>query len=131
MSVLTAIWNFTKSHWQTLVLVAAVAIGYAWYKHHVAADAALVAKLNAANQQEIDTINKARQDEQAQHQQELQTLQQSLAKIQQDYDRAQAELAAQQLQEQQQIVKKFGNDSKGLADLAASKLGFTVQLPPQ
>lgn len=131
MPVLTVIWNFVKAHWQVLVLIVAVGVGYAWYKHHVAADAQALIQLNAAHQQEIDTINKARQDEETQHQQELQTLQQSLAQIQQQYVQAEAALAVQQTQEQQQIVQKYGNDAKGLADLTASKFGFTVQLPPQ
>jgi murein L,D-transpeptidase YcbB/YkuD len=130
MPVLTVIWNFVKAHWQAIVLVVAIGIGYGWYRHHVAADAAALVQLNAAHQVEIDTINKARADEQAQHQKEVQTLQQSLAQIQQQYDQAEAALQAQQTAEQTQIVKQYGNDANGLAQLLAGKLGFTVQTPP-
>jgi len=130
MPVLTVIWNFVKAHWQVLVLGAVLGLGYAWYKQHVAADAAALAALNTAHQQEIDTINKARTDEENQHQQELQNLQSSLTQIQQQYDQAEAALQAQQTQEQTQIVKQYGNDATGLAQLMAGKMGFTVQVPP-
>jgi TolA-binding protein len=130
MPVLTVIWNFVKAHWQVMVMLLALGVGYAWYRHHIAADAAALVQLNAAHQVEIDTLNKARQDEQAQHQQELQNLQQSLAQIQQQYDQAEAALQVQQTQEQTAIVKQYGNDANGLATLLAGKLGFTVQTPP-
>jgi hypothetical protein len=131
MPVLTYIWNFVKAHWQVMLLIVALGFGYGWLKHHEAQDAAAIAALNTAHQQEIDTINKARSDEEAQHQQELQTLQTNLAQIQQQYDAAEQALQAQQTQETNTIVQKYGNDAKGLADLTASKFGFTVQLPPQ
>ncbi len=130
-TALTTVWNFVKAHWQAILLVGVIIVGYAWVKHQNSLNAQAIAQLNQSHQQEIDTINKARQDEEAQHQQELQQLQSSLAQIQKEYADAQAALAQQQQVEQTQIVKKYGNDAKGLADLTASKFGFVVQLPPQ
>lgn len=127
--VLTATWNFLKAHWQAILLVFVVVAGYGWIRHQSSLNAQAIAKLNTAHQVEIDTINKARQDETTQHQQELQQLQTSLDQLQQQYAQAQAALQVQQKQEQAQIVKQYGNDVSGLAQLAASKLGFTVQLP--
>jgi uncharacterized protein YlxW (UPF0749 family) len=130
MPVLTSVWNFVKAHWQAILLVVLIGVGYAWIRHEQSASVAAIAQLNAAHQQEMDAINKARSDEEAQHQQELQQYQTQLAQIQQQYAEAQAQLAQQQQVEQTQIVKKYGNDAKGLADLAASKFGFVVQVPP-
>jgi|SRR5579885_225826 len=131
MPVLTSVWNFVKAHWQALLLVVVLAVGYGWIRHMQSQNVALIDQLNKSHQTEIDQITKARQDEQAQHQQELQQYQAQLAQIQQQYADAQAQLAQQQTQEQNQIVKKYGNDAKGLADLTASKFGFVVQVPPQ
>lgn len=129
-TVFTTIWNFIKAHWQVIALVAVIAVGYGWIRHMNSANVAAIAQLNAAHQQEMDAITKARQDEETQHAQELQAYQQQLAQIQKEYADAQAQLAEQQTQEQTQIVKKYGNDAKGLADLTAAKFGFVVQTPP-
>lgn len=131
MPVLTTIWNFVKAHWQVIALVVLLGVGYAWIRHEQSASVAAIAQINAAHQQEMDTINKARQDEVTQHAQELQQYQAQIAQIQQQYADAQAQLAQQQTAEQTQIVKKYGNDAKGLADLTAAKFGFVVQVPPQ
>jgi uncharacterized protein YlxW (UPF0749 family) len=120
-----ALWNFFASHWRAWVLATVVLVAYGAWKNR-AANAAIVA-LNAANQQEIAQINQARADEEAQHQQEVQQLQDSLNQIQQQYQAAQAQLAAQQAAEQKQIVKQYGNDPTGLANLLAGKMGFRVQ----
>lgn len=129
--VLTVVWSFVKAHWQAILLVAALGMGYFWFRGHAAQDAALLNKLNASHQAEIDQINKARSDEAAQHQAELAQYQQQLQKIQSDYVAAQQQLQAQQQAEQQQIVQKYGNDADGLAHLLGGKFGFTVQEPAQ
>lgn len=131
MPALTVVWNFIKAHWQAILLVGVLVVGYAWIKHEQKANVAAIAALNASHQAEMDTINKARQDEEAQHAQELQQYQAQLAQIQQEYAQAQAALQQQQTVETNQIVQKYGNDAKGLADLTASKFGFVVQLPAQ
>jgi len=131
MPVLTSVWSFFKTHWQAILLVVAIVVGYAWVRHEQKAQVDIVNKLDAAHAQEIAAVNKARADEVAQHQQELQQYQTQLAQIQQEYVQAQAQLQQQQTQETSQIVKKYGNDAKGLADLAASKFGFVVQVPAQ
>jgi hypothetical protein len=131
MPVLASVWKFVTAHWQAIVLVVLVGAGYGWYKHQQSQSIKVIADLNAAHQVEVDTINRARQTEETQHQKELQDLQSNLAQIQQQYALQVAALAVQQTQEQQQIVQKYGSDAKGLADLTASRFGFTVQLPPQ
>lgn len=129
MPVLSTVWSFVTKHWQAITLAAVIAVGYGWIRHQQSGFADTLSKLNASHQTEIDQVNKARADEQAQHQQELQNLQQSLAQIQQQYADAQAALAVQQTQEQQAIVKKYGSDVTGLAQLLGSKLNFTVEIP--
>jgi TolA-binding protein len=132
MPVLTLVWNgFIKPYWKIIAVVAVLGTGYAWFKHHESQGVATIVAINASHQQEIDQINKARQDEETQHQQELQQLQMNLTQIQQRYDAAQAALQAQQQQEQVQIVKKYGTNPVELAQLVAGKFGFVVQSSPQ
>jgi len=119
------IWNFIVTHWQVLVLATVVVVGVNWWKNRN--QAATIAALNAANQAEVTTINKALSDEQAAHAAEVQQLQTSLDQIQQQYVVAQQQLVAQEAQEQAQIVKQYGNDPTGLANLLAGKMGFKVQ----
>jgi TolA-binding protein len=128
--MLATVWGFVKAHWQVIVLCLVVGVGYGWLKHQQAGFAATLSKLNASHQTEVDQITRARADEETQHQHELQQLQTSLAQIQQQYTDAQAALAAKQTQEQQAIVKKYGDDAEGLAQLLGSKMGFTVVVPP-
>lgn len=128
--MLTTIWNFIKANWQMILLLVVIAVGYAWIRHQQAGFADTLKQLNDSHQVEIDKINKDHQIEDAEHAAELKTLQDSVAKIQADYVAAQAALAIQQTQEQQQIVKKYGNDADGLATLTASKFGFVVVKPP-
>jgi TolA-binding protein len=130
MPVLTATWNFVKAHWQVVVLCLAVGVGWGWFKHQQASSAQAIAQLNVSHQVEIDQINRARDDEAKQHQQELQDLQTSLAQIQSDYVAAQAALQQKQTQETQAIIVKYGNDVSGLAELLASRMNFTVVTPP-
>ena len=130
MGVLTNIWDFFKKHWQAILLVVIVVGGYAWIRSQQSTFATTLQQIDASHQVEIDQINKARADEKAQHEAQLEHLQQSLERIQQDYVQAQAAIIAAQTVQQKQIVQKFGNDSVGLANLLAEKFNFVVVLPP-
>lgn len=120
-----SIKNFVVAHWHVL-LAAIVVVGVVYWWTNRGAQAA-ISQLNMANQQEITTIQKAFVAEQAQHQQEMTNLQATLDQVQQQYQDAQARLVAQQAQEQAQIIKNYGNDPVGLANLLAEKFGFQVQ----
>lgn len=125
----TTVWDFIKQHWQALLLVGVIAVGYAWIRHEEAGFANTIASLNASHQTAIDKINADKAQEEQQHAQELQQLQSTLNTIQANYAAAQAQLQQQQTAEQKQIVKKYGNDADGLAQLLASKFGFVVVKP--
>ena len=128
-NMLTSVWDFIKQHWQAILLVMVVIGGYAWIRHQQAGFTQALQQVNAAHQVELDSILKAKSIEDTQHAQELQQLQQSLATIQTQYDLAQKQLQQNQKTEQQDIVKKYGNDADGLAKLMADKLGLVVVSP--
>jgi len=130
MSVLSSIWEFVKKHWQAILLVLVITVGYAWIRNQQSHWAETVRKLNESHQIEIDKINQARLQEEKEHAQELKVLQESLAKIEQDYQAAQKALDERTKQHQTEIVKKYGNDMKGLAELAADRFGFVVVSQP-
>jgi hypothetical protein len=128
-TALATVWNFLKGHWQAALVIVVMVGAYAWVKHTETSYANTIAKLNTDHQAEIDTINKARTQEEQQHAQEQAQLQATLTTIQQNYAAAQQQLALQQTQETQQIVAKYGNDSDGMAALLAKEYGFTVVKP--
>jgi len=130
MGVLTNIWGFIQKHWQAILLVVVLAGGYAWLQHQQSTFATTLQQIDASHQTEIDQINKARETEKAQHEAQLEHLQQSLERIQQEYSQAQASIIATQTAQQKQIVQTYSNDSVGLAKLLADKFGFVVVLPP-
>jgi hypothetical protein len=86
-----------------------------------------IAVINAANQAAIDNVNNARVTEDAQHTQELNKLYAQLALVQSQWVADQTKLHAQQLHDQQQIIKKYGTDMPGLAKLLAQSYKFQVQ----
>jgi cytoskeletal protein RodZ len=120
-----SVWKFMVAHWHVLVVAIVVVVGVCWWKDCHAS--AAISQINKANQQEIATVQKALDTEQAQHQQEVAQLQTTLDQVQKQYQVAQDQLVVQQAREQTQIVKKYSNDPVGLANLLAGKMGFTVQ----
>jgi hypothetical protein len=128
-TVLDGIFNFLKAHWGVIALVGVLGVGYGWFHHQQALNVVAIAQINASNQVEINAINKARADEEAQHAQEQQALQSSLAAAQQQFEQASAALAVKQHVEQTTIAKQYANDPVGLAQLVATKFGFVVQMP--
>lgn len=131
MQVLTATWNWIKAHWQVILLALVIIGGAAWIKHQQAAFADTLTQLDKTHQEEIEKITVARAVEEAEHAKQVKEMQDALAKIQSDFVEAQAHLAQKQQQEQADIVKKFGNDADGLANLLAQQQGFTVIKPAQ
>lgn len=131
MTLLTVTWNFLKSHWQAILLVFVIIGGVVWIKHQQSVFVDTFIQLNQSHQVEIDKINQARALESQQHAQELKQLQDSIHKIEESYAAAQAQLKQQQSQQQADIVKKYGNDADGLANLLSQKQGFTVVKPVQ
>jgi uncharacterized membrane protein (DUF106 family) len=131
MQVLSATWNWVKSHWQVILLAAVLIGGAIWVKRQQAAFADTLSKLDQTHQEEIQKITAARELEVAEHAKQVKEMQESITKVQSDYAESQAKLAQRQRLEQVEIVKKFGNDADGLANLLAQQQGFTVVKPPQ
>jgi len=126
MQVLTATWNWVKAHWQAILLAVVIVGAAAWIKHQQATFADTLSKLDQTHQEEIQKITTARAFEEAEHARQVKEMQDAIAKIQSDYAESQAKLIQKQRQEQVDIVKKFGNDADGLANLLAQQQGFTV-----
>ena len=130
MIVLSYAWGCIKKHWQLIVLLGVILLGTCWLRRQQASFAQAIADLNSSHQLEIQQINEARAQEAREHATQLKELQASITKIQEDYIAAEAELKRQQATFAKQIVKKYGNDADGLANLLADRLGFVVVKPP-
>lgn len=128
--MLAAAKNFLKKYWQTLLLVAVIVLGYAWYKSKQQDWTNTIREINDSNQVVINQINEAREREAAQHAAQLRELQESIAKIQADYAKALADLEHEREGRKKEIVRKYGNDADGLAKLLANEFGFTVKTVP-
>lgn len=129
MLALNSIWSFFKQHWAAVLLVVLGIVSYAWIRHSQSLWADALARSEQVHQEEIDKVNAIRSQETQDHQRELARLQSDLSKIQADFDAARVQLAAQQKQEERQIVKQYKDDMAGLAGLAADKLGLVVSAP--
>lgn len=128
--MLSSVWEFIKKHWQAIVLVLVLVVGYAWLRKQQSDFAHTLDELNKSHQVEIDKINQARAEEERQHAAQLKQLQDSIAKIEADYAAAQAALQAQQQQQAHEIIVKYGHDADGLAQLVSDRFGFVVVKPP-
>jgi hypothetical protein len=117
---------FFKKNWRSALLTVVVAVAGAWFNHTQALNAETIVDMNKSHQAEIDQINKARGDEEAQYENELKNYQQRLVSIQQEYDVAVQQLQKQETTERTDIVKKYGKDADGLTTLLANKLGFVI-----
>jgi len=130
MRILTSILGFIRVNWQAILLIVVVICGYAWLRHRQNDATAVLVKLDASHQLEIDTITKARADENEKHAAQVQLLNTSLEQIQDDYARKIAAISSTQVAQQKLIVKKYDNDVVGLANVLADKLGFVVVIVP-
>jgi TolA-binding protein len=125
----TPVLAFLKKYWQTILLVLVIVFAGFWVKHVQANFAKALTDLNNSHQTEINQINDARAQETKEREEQIKQLQASIDKIQTDYAAAQAAAKVKQAEDAKQIVKKYGNDADGLANLLADKLGFTVVKP--
>lgn len=119
--------GFVKRNWQVILLVVALVIGYMWLRNRDSEWARLVDNLNNNHYAEIDKINKLREEEAKQHAEQVRILQESLAKIEANYKKAVEDLEKEKTSRQKEIVRKYGNDANGLADLMADSYGFIVK----
>jgi len=128
MNVLTIALAFIKAHLSTILLVLVICCALGALQHQRSNFANDVKKLNDSHQTEIDQITHNKAIEEQQHADEVKELHDSLAKIQSNFADVSAQVVVHQSQEQSAIVKKYGNDMDGLADLTASKFpGLAVQ----
>jgi TolA-binding protein len=117
---------FLKQYWALVLVAALLAVAYSAWRQEQANVAGTIDKLNKAHAAEIDQINQARAQEATQKQAELQALQDSLAKIQQDYAAKQQQVIVEQHTEAADIVKKYGDDPTALAQQLAQSFDFAV-----
>lgn len=123
---MSAVWNFIKSNWQLILLIFVLIGAVVVFKQQQANFADSIEQLNRSHQTEIDKISAARELEVVEHAKQLKQLQDSISKIESDYVAAKANVTQRQTQQQIEIVKKYGDDADGLANLLAQKQGFLV-----
>lgn len=126
-----SIKNFFKKYWQIMLLVVVVVVGYWYIREQDANWGRVVDALNDSHQIEVETINKAREDEAKQHAEQLKAWQESVAQIKADYARVLEDLEKEKSVRRHEIVQKYGNDAEGLANLMAENFGFVVKSSPQ
>ena len=119
--------EFLKKYWAVLLLIVVVVVGFAWIRQQQADWAGLVDNLTDSHHAEIERINKAREEEARQHAEQLLRLKEEIAKIELEYSQAVEELQKEREKRQKEIVKKYGNDTEGLANLLADNFGLIVK----
>lgn len=128
-----SIKNFLKAHWVALVLGVVLVIvtitAIVMLRSRAGAYADSLTEIDAAHHEEIEKINQARELEKQEHAQQLQVLQDTIARIESDYADAQARLKDKETKQKKEIVQKFGNDADGLAGLLNDRFGFNVVKP--
>lgn len=88
-----------------------------------------ISALRDIHQLEIDKINAIREEEKKLHEQNLKRLQDTLDSVQKKYDDSIKQLDEKQKKRVEKIVKKYSNDTKGLAEELSKSTGFEIVLP--
>ena len=88
-----------------------------------------VVELNKIHQRELEKISVLREEERKHHEENIKRLQDSLALVQLQYEKANKKLDEKQKKQVEKIVKKYSNDTKGLAEELSKMTGYKVILP--
>lgn len=125
--MLTKVGEFLKKNWLAVVLVVGIVFAAFWMRNQQADYAQAIKDLNDSHQVEIRKINEARAQEAKEHEEQLRQLQENVARIEADYKQALVDLQKERAARKNEIVRKYGNDADGLANLLAGEFGFTVK----
>lgn len=125
------LWAHIKKNWQLVLTVILGLIGLILFRKSQGNMLDQVRKIQDAHDAEIKKINAARAEERAAHEANLRQLQKVLADVQKQYDDARLELDRKKKAEITELVKRYSDDPKGLAERLSAVTGFKVVLPEE
>ena len=130
---LIKIWQFTKTHWQTLVvLIAALIIVWQLRDFFTNRDSNLLKQMEDMKKiyaEEIDAVKKAFDEERLRHNKNVKKLEEDLQASQEKYDQSIQALENKKKINIVKIVKKYGKDPIELAKKVQSVTGFEIVMP--
>jgi phage-related tail protein len=128
--LLKTIWTYIKTYWSYIVLAIIAIIGILTMRQGMLQTfVEQFKKINDAHDEEMKLVEDAREKEEQKHKENLEQLQKTLATIQQQYDIAKKELDIKKQQEIEDIIVKYSDDPKGLAERLSKSTGFDIILP--
>lgn len=130
---LTKIWEFSKIHWRTLIVLAATLI-IVWQLHNLFSNRQNILlkqmeDMKKIHAEEIDSVKKAYDEERQRHDKNVKKLEEDLRISQDKYDRAIQEFENKKKINVVKIVKKYGKDPVELAKKVQSVTGFEIVMP--
>jgi hypothetical protein len=127
--MLQNIKDFFKKFWGFFVAGFGIVAGLLLVKKKEADDSALIQALEDSHKKEIEEINRAREAERQQYEENEKKYKATMAAIQEQYEKAKKDLDEKKKTEVATIVRKYGNKPDQLAQKLAEVTGFKIILP--
>jgi len=118
-----------RTYWQLIFIVLGSIAGFFLFRKQEVGFNDTVNKLLKNHSEEIDKINKIREEEKQQHLENEKKLKETLDVIQTQYDIAKKELDDKKKKQIEEIVKQYGNDPVKLAKQLSEATGFSIIMP--
>jgi hypothetical protein len=122
-------WAFIKRYWKLFALVIGTVVLYVLFKRQNIDFAAKLKEINDLHDAEIAKINKIREEERRQHEENERKLKADLLRIRKQYDEQKQQLDEKTQAEIDNLFKKYQKKPDVLAKKLSEAYGFTVILP--
>jgi vacuolar-type H+-ATPase subunit H len=127
--MLENIKDFFKKFWGFFAAGLGIAVGFLLVKKKEADDFGFIQKLEDSHKKEIEEINKAREVERQQYEENEKKYKETMTAIQEQYEKAKKDLDEKKKTEVATIVRKYGNKPDQLAQKLSEVTGFKIILP--
>jgi hypothetical protein len=127
--MLQNIEDFFKKFWGLFVAGLGVIAGLLLVKKKEADTTALIQSIEDSHKKEIEEINKAREAERQQYEENEKKYKATMAAIQEQYEKAKKDFDEKKKSEAATIVRKYANKPDQLAQKLAEVTGFKIILP--
>lgn len=124
-------WAWVKKHWRLLVLFLAVLVGAVLLRKRAALWIEGIRQINTAHEEELEAIDRARQEERRLREESDARLKATLAQVEEEYAAQHRELGSRKRKEIEKILKEDGDDPLRLAERLAEATGLRVVLPEE
>ena len=124
-------WAWIKKHWRLIVLVLSALAAVVLFRRNIVDFVEDYRKIQQIHSEELQEIERARQEEKTRLEANRLRLEQTLKTIQDQYDAEQLELDAKKKKEIKTIVEKHGDDPEALAEELSRVTGFRVIMPQE